>query len=306
MATPPPAGGRPREGGAGRKAPPLAGALAGLLAIVGCKQSAAPSGPAKRDPVDAAPVVSASAAPAAASAAPAAAPPARPARPAFAGVLPLAGGRVYVHGVGSRVLVTRGGGVVGTAEPHAALVRSPLGRGLPAPSPVDEVALVSGRWPRLLAIRGHFAGSGNDPGYRAYLYDGRSWARAGSAYDRVPSVAPSGAGFLVFEPPSFYLENGLLPRPAGKPLHPCTGGAPRPLAAAVAARAPSVPAGFFLMGLAADGSGRPAAWGYDACKPGVQIATAGAATTMDVETLPGTEACRERDPTNGFPLVDAA
>ncbi|HEU4536291.1 MAG TPA: hypothetical protein VFS00_19335, partial [Polyangiaceae bacterium] len=225
----------------------------------------------------------------------------------FERVLPVSADPVAVFGVGSRSLVSRGHRFVGRAEPNAPYVEdASLSRGLPAAKSFDDIAAVAGRFPNVLAVRGHFAGSEGPPGYRAFVFSGKAWGAARvPAFDRVWSAAKHGAGYAVFSPDSFYLNNGMLGIVDDRPIYPCEPTPLRSIAVGVKAPALVAPASFFAMNLATDGGGAPVAWGYVACRPGVHAARLDAEARMTVEALPGTEGCTARDSSNGLPLAVA-
>lgn len=227
---------------------------------------------------------------------------------AFERVLPVASRPVGVFAAGTRALVRAGHTFVGHAGASKPYVEdATIGKGLPIPEqPFDGPDLVGGRWPELVAFHGHWGGSGGDPGYALYATHGKGWSRVNrTAYDRPRALVRSGAGFAIHEPESFHLENGMLPMPGGKPMYPCTDAPARTVASGVAGGASiRAPASFFTMAFASDGAGKPAGWGFVACKPGA-FAFGVVANEVVPELLPGTGTCAERAEGDGLPLVTA-
>ncbi len=235
------------------------------------------------------------------------APPKRPTVAVFGQVLAPSARPVRVFAAGTRALVSRGPAFVGWAEQGKPMVTdASLSTGLPA-APYDAPQLLAGSFPKLMLVYGRYAGSGSDEkGFFAYQFRGSAWVRVGSTgFDRPWSLAAQGAGFGLFDAPSFHLENGVLPMtPEGKPVHRCEDSPRLPFTLGFGAPALTAPPRFFPMEIASDGKGQLAGWGYDTCKPGAHAVRVQRGV-MSFEPLPGTAACTERDPANGLPLVRA-
>jgi hypothetical protein len=288
------------------------GACLALLGMVACRSRPAPQ-PAASTPGSVVPHADASAAPSVSAAVPrvSAAAPAILAN-AFRGVMAatLNEPEIALHRVGSRALVTLGPRVIGYVEPGGEIIKDrSLSNGIPQLKG-REFSILTGSWPGPLgALFGSFTGSGNPGNHHAYVLRSGTWSRIdaapGSGWDCPDSAAIGGDALFVFVPKSFHFNDGVLPADN----YPCSGvhglGIERvSLSRAPAGKRSTIDAWFFPMGVVDDGASHAFVWGLSACHPGVFVGALGA-DRVSLELIPGTDACRGRNPNNGLPALDA-
>jgi hypothetical protein len=203
---------------------------------------------------------------------------------------------------GDRAPIAEGAGFWGYARAGAEPVHDPAFlRGLPTAGP-NHVEHLGGRWPDLSLSHGskeysHYAG----PDPQIFVSRGGPLVASSIVPPEVPRgvVFAKGAAYaFVPDPQHFIAGRGCIPHdpPAPQPLLVLRGDG--------GSSAPRARGSFFLQAIAVDSAGAGWAVGADACVPGAFLAPLGGAT-LDLERVPGSEACTDRLLGEGAPFTHA-
>ncbi len=211
---------------------------------------------------------------------------------------------VRIFRVGSRAVVARGTRLVGWAQSHAAYVADAhVGDALPT-SGASHVQAVGGIWPDIAVVSGQkdlaeYAG----PNSVLFLERQGALAASKAAFIDVPRMAALSKGVAyLFVPEGTHFIGGLDTGRCGKTT-------PTELAILAIAgdrkiTTPRAVPSFFEQALETDAAGRAFVVGGDMCRAGAFIASLDV-SPLQLELVPGSDACTERTNTEGMPFTHA-